>query len=88
MSGQWKHRVNVRQYLTEEGAENDPASVGQRIAEQVKRSDWYISTIENNEWDDLRMIVSELEDVDDVDHLDAVLAQFYDIADADRVWLG
>jgi hypothetical protein len=57
------------------------------IVSKIKTSSWYIPANENGE---LELLLEELTDAaqaDDVAWWDTVWAAFYDVADAERVWV-
>jgi hypothetical protein len=55
------------------------------IVEVLRASTWLK---EYDEGDDLPQFVDELAGTEDVDQFDAVFDAIYDVADADRVWIG
>lgn len=78
----WDEKVEIKKYL-----HNDDLSFGQtrdRVVSALKASRWF----RKEEFSDLHDAVEEMADAETVEHFDLVLDAIYDMADADRIWLG
>lgn len=90
----WDRRIRIKHLPrlldNDESVENVKA-VGKEIAKVVRTSAWakadQAEAEEGGGDSEVAMCAEEFEDVDDLEHFNAVLARLYDLADADRTWI-
>lgn len=78
----WLYKVDVKNVFYDDELTFEQKK--RAIVLRLKRSEWVRS---KNEWDDLVMLVEELEDSADVKEFDFVWDAIYDEADYDRCWI-
>lgn len=81
----WEQNVPIRDILHSDTTLPEKRDA---VVEAVTQSQWYKKKIADNPYCELESIITELEDVEEVEHFDLCLGSLYDEADYDRVWLG
>lgn len=88
----WKHRVNIKHLITDDESDENAKKVGKQIAKALRASTWARADREYaDEYgrdSEVDICAEEFSDVDGLDHLNGVLDVMYDLADADKVWIG
>lgn len=81
----WKHKLDLHDvFHREDWTLSEKTDI---IIRRIKKASWYDEANYNRELEEL---LEELQDAADEDHLewwDSCWAGFYDIADADRIWV-
>ena len=84
----WDHRIRIVQGQTDATTQE----VGKQIATILRASTWAKADQKDAEEgggdSEVIMCAEEFEDVTDEEHFDAILDRLYDLADADRTWIG
>jgi hypothetical protein len=81
----WKHRLRV-----EDVFHNDDLTLEAKteaIVTKIKASGWYAEANENGELESLLEELTDAAQADDTPWWDTVWNAFYDVADAERVWV-
>lgn len=85
----WDHRLRIKHLLTDDESDENAQQVGKEVAAIIRASTWArADQKERGGNSEVIMCAEEFEDVDDLDHFNAVLDHLYDLADADRAWIG
>lgn len=84
----WDHHLKIKHLLTDDVSDEACRRVGAEIATILRSSDWLRDDEKGTGPSEITVCAEEFEEVTDVDHLNEVLDRLYDLADADRVWIG
>lgn len=87
----WDHKLHIKHLLSNDGSDETAQETGRQIAQVLLASSWLkADEKENGErmgGGEVAQVADEIKDVDDLEHLNAVLDALYGLADADRVWI-
>lgn len=86
----WDHQVKLRHLIAEDVDDDTAHERGRAIAAALTSTSWARAAHREAEHagsSDLLDIISELEDIADLTHLNHVIDALYDLADADRAWI-
>lgn len=88
----WKHRISIRHLLNDDETDKNAKEVGERIAKTLRTSTWARADREYADWNggdsEVEILADEFSDIDGLDHLNDALDAMYDLADADKTWVG
>lgn len=87
----WDHKLRIKHLLNQDSSPEAAQKTGEAISKEIAASSWFkADEKENGErigGGEVAQIADEIKDVEDRDHLNAVLDALYDLADADRVFI-
>lgn len=88
----WDRRIRIKHLLTDDDSDEGAQQTGRQIALVLRKSDWLAqdqkSSRERSGDSEVQLATEEFEEIEDLDGFNAVLDHLYDLADADRVWVG
>lgn len=88
----WDHKLHIKYLLSNDTTDETAQKVGKEVAAVLRASSWAKAdqkyADERGGDSEVAMCAEEFEDVDDLDHFNSVLDHLYDLADADRAWIG
>lgn len=84
----WDGQLKIKHLLNgDDDSDSEAQAVGRQIAAILRASSWFKRDAQDG-GSSLVEVVEELEDVCDFEDLDEILDHLYDLADADRIWIG
>lgn len=88
----WDHKLRIKHLLSNDTSDENAQKVGVEVAKVLRASTWAKAdakdAAERGGDSEVAMCAEEFEDIEDLDHFNAVLDRLYDLADADRAWIG
>lgn len=87
----WAYRLQIKHLLSDDSSDETARATGKQVAALLQASTW--AKADQAEADahgmdsEVAMCAEEFEDIEDLDHFNAVLDQLYILADADRTWI-
>lgn len=88
----WDRKLHIKHLMTQDTSNESAQKTGAAISQVLSASEWLkADEKENGErigGGEVAQIADEIKDVETLEHLNAVLDSLYDLADADRVWIG
>jgi hypothetical protein len=84
VSPRWRRTIDLKQFLSDDDSDENARKVAGRIATVLRRQPEY----DELNFSELALIVQELETVENARELNETLAEVYDWADGERIWIG
>lgn len=88
----WSRKIRIKHLLSGEDSDENAQKIGKQIAGILRASSWMTADLREAETlgkdSEVRICAEEFDEVDGLDDFNAVLDHLYDLADADRVWIG
>lgn len=88
----WDYRIQIKQLLGDDDSDETARKTGAQVAAILRRSAWFRDDAQRAEErggeSEVALCAEEFDDIDDADHFNGVLDRLYDLADADRAWIG
>lgn len=81
----WKHKLNLTDVF-----HNDEVTLTDKtntIIRRIKKAPWYEEANYNEELEEILEELNDAAEDNDLHQWDSAWAAFYDIADADRIWV-
>lgn len=87
----WDRKLHIKHLLSEDTSTENAKKVGNEIAQVLRGSSWLKAdekeSAERMGGSEVAQVAEEFEDIEDLEHFNAVMDRLYDLADADRVWV-